>query len=309
MITSVFQKSTILNYSLIVVLLLFFFFTYQTSDLYITMATNRLAKNSLLIILLLASLFLVNFMVKKNGLTKNSSYTILFFLLFLLLFPTVFNNSNLLFANFFLLLSMRRLISLQTLKAPKEKIFDASMWIFIASLFHFWCILFIVLVYISIIFHASRDYRNWLLPFVAFFATAAIFVLAALVFDKTWIDHILGQVQMNFELNYFVNKYQNAALSFYVVIALCFVFSMMVSLTNKPLILQASYKKMIFCFLIGAIIFVMSPEKNNSMLLFTFMPLSVMCTNNIEYSQSKMYQEIVLLLLMLGCFFVFFAQL
>jgi len=165
MITSVFRKSTILNYSLIVVLLLFFFFIYQTSDLFITAATNGLSRNSLLIVLLLASFFLANFMVKKNGLTKDSSYTILFFLLFLVIFPSVFNNTNLLFANFFLLLSMRRLISLQTLKAPKEKIFDASMWIFIASLFHFWCILFIILVYISIIFHVSRDFRNWLLPF------------------------------------------------------------------------------------------------------------------------------------------------
>jgi hypothetical protein len=272
-------------------------------------AGNQLSRNSLLIILLLASFFSINFMVKKNGLTKDSSYTVLFFLLFLMLFPAVFTNLNLLIANFLLLLAMRRLISLQTLKAPKEKIFDASIWIFIASLFHFWCILFIILVYVSIIFHASRDYRNWLLPFVAFFATIVVFVLAALIFDKTWIDHILSQMQMNFEMNYFVNNYQNAALSFYVVIALYFVFSMIVSLTNRPLILQASYKKMIFGFFIGAIIFVLSPGKNNSMLIFTFMPLSVMCTNNIEYSQNKMYQEIVLLLLIAGSFLAFFAQL
>ncbi|MGL2965385.1 DUF6427 family protein [Flavobacterium sp. XGLA_31] len=309
MITSVFKKSTILNYSLIVVLLLCFFFLYQTSDLFNTTKLNGFFKSSTLIVLWLASFFLVNFMVKKNGLTKDSSYTILFFLLFLLLFPSVFNSINLLFANFFLLLAMRRLISLQTLKAPKEKIFDASMWIFIASLFHFWCILFIVLVYISIIFHVSRDYRNWLLPFVAFVATAVIFMLTALYFDKTWIDHILNQAQLNFELNYFVNNYQNAALSFYVVVALYFVFSMIFSMTNRPLILQASYKKMIFGFLIGVIVFALSPEKNNSMLLFTFMPLSVMATNNIEYSQSKMYQEITLLLVILGCFFAFFAQL
>ncbi len=309
MITSVFKKSTILNYSLIVVLLLCFFFLHQSSDSFIAATANGLSKNSLLIVLWLASFFLVNFMVKKNGLTKDSSYTVLFFLLFLLLFPSVFNDTNLLFANFFLLLSMRRLISLQTLKAPKEKIFDASMWIFIASLFHFWCILFIVLVYISIIFHVSRDFRNWLLPFVAFVATAVVFMVVALYFDKTWIDHLLSQMQMNFELNYFANNYQNAALSFYVVLALYFVFSMIFSLTNRPMILQASYKKMIFGFLIGAIVFVLSPEKNNTMLLFTFMPLSVMATNNIEYSQSKMYQEIVLLLVIIGCFFAFFAQL
>lgn len=290
-------------------MLLFFFFIYQNSALPGSVKLIGVANNSLLIVLLLASFFLVNFMVKKNGLTKDSSYPILFFLLFLVLFPDIFNHSNLLFANFFLLLSMRRMISLQTLKAPKEKIFDASIWIFIASLFHFWCILFIVLVYISIIFHASRDFRNWLLPFVAFFTTAVIFVLAAIVFDATWLDYIVRQMQTNFELNYFTNNYQNAALSFYVVIAVYFVFSMMFSLTNRPLILQASYKKMIFAFLIGAIVFVLSPEKDNSLLLFTFLPLSVMGTNTIEYSQSKMYQEIVLVLLLIGSFCIFFMQL
>ncbi|HNP31919.1 MAG TPA: DUF6427 family protein [Flavobacterium sp.] len=309
MITSLFKKSTIVNYTLIVILLLTFFFLYQTSDLLMGNSAPGFSKTAINIILLLASFFMVNFTVKKNNLTKNSSYTILFFLLFLMIFPTALNNQNLLFANFFLLLAMRRLISLQTLKAPKEKIFDASMWIFIASLFHFWCILFIILVYASIIFHVSRDYRNWLLPFVAFFATAVIFMVSALAFDKTWIAHILNQTQTNFELDYFTNNYQNIALSFFVVIALYFVLSLVFTLTNKPLIMQASYKKMIFGFLIGVTIFLISPDKNNAMLLFTFMPLSVMCTTNIEYSQSQMYQEITLLLIILGGFFSFFSQL
>jgi hypothetical protein len=309
MITSVFKKSTIVNYTLIGVLLLLFFFLYQKSDLLLAKEMPKSSKTFTNILLLLASFFLVNFTVKKNNLTKDSSYTILFFLIFLMIFPPALNDNNLLFANFFLLLAIRRLISLQTLKAPKEKIFDASMWIFIAALFHFWCILFIVLVYISIVFHVSRDYRNWLLPFLAFFATAIIFLVSALVFDKTWINHIISQTQTNFQLDYFTNNYQNMALSIFVMIALYFVFTMVFSLTNKPLILQASYKKMIFGFLIGVTIFLISPDKNNAMLLFTFMPLSVMCTTNIEYSQNKMYQEITLLLVILGGFLSFFSQL
>lgn len=309
MITSVFKKSTPLNIALVAVLLLIFFFMYQSHDLFTTIFTYGFSKTAILVLLLLTSFFLVNFTVKKNNLTKNSSYTILFYLLFLLVFPSIFNNLNLLFANFFLLLAIRRLISLQTLKAPKEKIFDASIWIFIASLFHFWSILFILLVYISIFFHVSRDFRNWLLPFVAFFATVIIFLFSALAFDKTWITHIINQTQTNFQLDYFTNNYQNIALSFFVVIALYFLLSLVFSLINKPLILQASYKKMIFGLLIGLTVFLISPDKNNEMLVFTFMPLSVMCTTNIEYSQSKMYQEIVLLLLITGCLFSFFSQL
>ncbi|MFZ4671976.1 MAG: DUF6427 family protein [Flavobacterium sp.] len=309
MITSIFKKSSLLNYSLVAVLLLIFFFLFQTSDLSFSGPSSDFLKKTVLITLLLGSFFLANFIVKKNGLTKNSSYTILFLFLFLLFFPSIFNNSNLLFANFFLLLAIRRLISLQTLKAPKEKIFDASIWIFIASLFHFWCILFLLLVYISIIFHASRDYRNWLLPFVAFFATAVIFLLSAFLFDKKWISHILSQTKTNFQLEYFTNNYQNIAFSLYVVVVIYFLFASIFSLTNRPLILQASYKKMIFGLIIGVIVFLISPVKSNMMLVFTFFPLSVMTTNNIEYSQSKIYQEIVLLLLIIAGFFCFFSQL
>jgi hypothetical protein len=309
MITSLFRKSTPLNYSLVVLLMLFFFFLYQFHDLNWTNSWITITQKMVLLSILFGSLFLVNFIVKKNGLTKNSSYTILFFLVLLLFFPTILDNPKLLFSNFFLLLAMRRLISLQTLKAPKEKIFDASLWIFIASLFHFWCILFILLVYISIVFHVSRDYRNWLLPFIAFIATAIIFVLSAIIYDQTWITGFVNQMKMNFQIDYFTNNYQNIALSVFVVLALYFVFSMMITLTNKPQILQASYKKMVFAFFIGIVVFLISTNKSNAMLVFTFMPLSIMATSNIEYSQSKMHQEIVSGLFIVSGFFAFFSQL
>ena len=306
MITSLFRKSTPLNYSLVVILLLFCFFMYQFQD---NNLANEISLKIVILAVLLGMLFVVNFIVKKNGLTKNSSYTILFYLLLLLFFPSIFSDFKLLLANFFLMMAMRRLISLQSLKLPKEKIFDASLWIFVASLFHFWCILFILLVFISIIFHVSRDYRNWLLPFVAFFAIATIFVLVAMIFDITWIAYFFEQSKMNFQLDYFTNNYQNIALSVYVVTALYFVFSMIFSVTNKPLILQASFKKMIFVFFIGIVVFLISPEKNSTILVFTFMPISIMATSNIEYSQSKMYQEIVSALFIILTFFCFFSQL
>jgi hypothetical protein len=118
----------------------------------------------------LGSVFITNFISKKNGLSKDSAYTV-FFILLIVFFPSVLDNVNLVVANFFILLAFRRLISLQSLKASKEKIFDASFWIIVAALFQFWSILYLVLVFISIIFHVSRDYRNWFLPFIAFFCS------------------------------------------------------------------------------------------------------------------------------------------
>jgi hypothetical protein len=309
MITSVFKKSTPLNYSLVVFLILVFFLMYQFQDLSWVQSGILIFQKAGLLTILLASVFITNFIVKKNGLCKDSSYTIFFYFLFLIFFPSVLDNQNLIFANFFILLALRRLISLQSLKASKEKIFDASLWIFIASLFHFWCILFIVLVFISIVFHVSRDYRNWILPFIALFVTSLLFLLFSLFFGINPIDFITKIATTNFEIDYFTNNYQNGALSIYVSVALFFIVSMFLSLSNRPLLLHTSFKKIIASFFIGVIIFIISSNKSNDLLVFTFAPLAIMATSHIEVAQEKLKQEIVLGVLILCSLFTFFSQL
>jgi hypothetical protein len=309
MITSVFKKSTPINYTLIVIAVLCFFFIYQFRQPNWTASLFTIGQKIGLLAVIGASFFLANFIAKKNALTKDSSYPLLFFFLMLCLFPSVWDNYNLIISNFFLLLASRRLVSLQTLKAPKEKIFDASLWIFIASLFHFWAILFILLVYISIVFHVSRDYRNWLIPFVAFFFTSIVFVFYSLLIDKTAIDYYLSEQVINTGIDYFQNDFQNIALSIFVVFVVFFGFSSVFTLTSKPLNMQASYKKIIFSLLIGGVIYFISPNKNNDVLVFTFFPLAIMATNFIENSQNKIQQEIVLAVSIILSFFCFFSQL
>jgi hypothetical protein len=309
MITSVFKKSTPINYTLVVIAVLCFFFTYQFKQPNWTASLITIGQKIGLLAVIGASFFLTNFIAKKNALTKDSSYTLLFLFLMLCLFPSVWDNYNLIISNFFLLLASRRLVSLQTLKAPKEKIFDASLWIFIASLFHFWAILFILLVYISILFHVSRDYRNWLIPFVAFFFTAIVFVFYSLLIDKTAIDYYLSEQVINTKIDYFQNDFQNIALSIFVVFLVFFGFSSVFTFTSKPLNMQASYKKIIFSLLIGGVIYFISPNKNNDVLVFTFFPLAIMATNFIENSQNKIQQEIVLAVSIILSFFCFFSQL
>ena len=309
MITSVFKKSTPLNLILVVFSILVFFFLYQIQDLSWTNSPVLIFKTSGLFLLLLGSVFITDFVAKKNGLSKDSSYTIFFYSLFLLFFPSILNNFNLIVSNFFILLALRRLVSLQSLKASKEKIFDASLWIFVATLFHFWSILYIVLVFISVISHVSRDYRNWVLPIIAFFAVGIIALLFTTILDISIVDFINSHATINFKLDYFTNNYQNAAFSIYITIALFFVISMLGSLSTKPLLLHASYKKIIMSFFIGIVIFVISDNKSNDLLIFTFAPLAIMATSHIENKQVQLKQEIVLGVLILCSFFTFFSQL
>ena len=309
MITSVFKKSTPINLILVVILMLVFFLIYQIQDLSWINSMVLIAKKALLFGVLMGSIFITNFIAKKNGLSKDSSYTIFFYFLFLIFFPSILDNTDLILSNFFILLALRRLISLQSLKASKEKIFDASLWIFVASLFQFWSIIYIILVFISIIFHVARDYRNWTLPFIAFLAVGICSLAIAFLFSIDVVDYIQSKVILDFKLDYFTNNYQNAAFSIYLTVALFFVISMFASLSNKPQLLHSSYKKVMFSFFIGIVIFIVSSNKSNDLLVFTFAPLAIMATSHIEVKQLQLKQEMVLGVLILCSLFAFFSQL
>lgn len=309
MITSVFKKSTPLNYSLVVILILVFFFMFQIKDpTWVSSYFLAFQKVSLLCFIL-ASFFMINFIVKKNGLSKDNGYAILFYLLFVLFFPTIFNNTNVIYANFFILLALRRLISLQSLKSSKEKIFDASFWIFVASLFQFWSVLFLILVFISIIFHVSRDYRNWVLPFIALLAVAILFYMTSLILKIDAVAFFQERAVIDFKIDYFKNNYENAALSIYTAVALFFVTSMLMTLSNRPQIVHSSYKKIVACFFIAAFVYIVSPDKSNDLLLFSIAPLTVMATSHVEYMQQKLNNEIVYYTLIVCSLILFFSQL
>ncbi|MXN92587.1 hypothetical protein GR160_15265 [Flavobacterium sp. Sd200] len=309
MLASIFSKTRPINYVLLGIALVLFYFLNlfkETSWLQdYTLAAQKIG----LLLLLAGSLLLTGFITLRNTLTKANSYAVVLFLLFLIMFPTTLTNSNIIIANFFLLLALRRLVSLQSLITPKEKIFDASFWIFAAAVFHFWCIIFIVLVFISIVFHVARDYRNWIIPFIAFVAVTLLYTMAGLMINHSFFDHILTQITPGFDFTYFENIYQNIALAIYASIVALFVAPYVVSLSSKPLNLQSSHKKILYSFLIGVGIYVLSAEKNNSFLTFTFAPLAIIGANYIESQENQWVREAVVSGILAIAVFIFFMQL
>jgi hypothetical protein len=305
MLTSLFRKSTPLNYGLVVIAATIFYFVYQIRH----SGGHSTAGTIALLVIFLMSLFITNFVVKKNSISRDSVYTILFYLLFTLCFPALFGRPNLLLANLCLILAIRRLVSMHSFKATKEKIFDASFWICLAALFHFWCILFLGLVFISILFHVSRDYRNWVLPFLAIFCVGSAFMLYALVFDPARVDFLVSRAHYSLSVDYFTDPHQRIALSVYASLAVLFLFWMIATLSNRPLMTQSAYKKIVASFAIAAVIYVISPQKSNELLVFTIAPLSIMATAAVEYKQDRLRENLTVLLVMACGIFLFFYQL
>ncbi|RWX00049.1 DUF6427 family protein [Flavobacterium cerinum] len=309
MLASVFNKSRPVNYVLISCVLVLCYFLYNLKDTSWTESYLLVGQKTALLFLLGGSLFLTNFITRRNTLSKANTYAMFLFMVFMVLFPTILTNINIIISNFFVLLALRRLISLQSLITPKEKIFDASFWIFAAAIFHFWSILYIGLVFISIVFHVSRDYRNWLIPFIAFFAVSVLYIMAGLMMGEGFFKNLLEEMEVSFDFTYFENIYQNIALAIFSSITALFAFPYIFSITNKPLNLQSSHKKIIYSFLIGVTIYVLSTDKNNSFLAFTFAPLAIMGANYFESQENNWFKEVLLGLIVLIAGFIFISQL
>ena len=308
MIASLFSKTRPINYALVLIMLFTCFFLYQFQVPTLNFTTGDLFSKIIVFLLLLLSFFLVNFISLKNALTQNDNYAILLFLVFILLFPSVLNNIKIVLSNVFLLLALRRLISLKTLSSSKEKIFDASFWIFLSAIFHFWSILYIILVFISIIFHSGKEYKNWILPFVSFLCVWILYIATSLfLFGNYSINKAVFQVSFNFFD--FKDVYQNMALSLFVSISVLFFASQTIDYQNKPLNMQSSYKQVYFAFLLAVGIYVFSANKSNDLLMYTFAPLAILGANMFEKMENSIYKEVSLYLLLGVGLFFFFVQL
>jgi hypothetical protein len=309
MIASVFSKTKPINYLIIGFFIILSFVLYIANQTDFIFTWVEVLKKAFYLGVILTSITLVNFISLKNNLTQNNNYAALLFFIFLLFFPEIFTHENILIANLFLLLALRRLISLRSMKSIQEKLFDASFWIFLAALFHFWSIFYIILVFISIILHVSKEVKNWLIPFIALLSVTIIFFVFNEFFQNQLMFFLLNKSYVSFDFFYFKNTYQNIALALFAPVALLFFISHVFTISQKPLNLQSSYKKVLFSFVLGIGIFILSANKNNSYLAFSLAPLAIIGANFIEDLKINWMKEVTVYLLLFLSVFLFIMQL
>lgn len=308
MLASLFSKTKPINYVILTILLVFTFVSCEFYSQKVPTTGYEIFKTVATLGFLVISLFLTQFIVQKNRLVKDNAYVPLLYVSFLIMFPATLLNLKIVIANFFILLALRRLFSLHSLKSPQEKLFDASLWILVAALFHFWSLFFLILLFFAVAFYVGRDYRNWFIPIVALFVVFIFLSIYLVLAEETYSEWMQSKIGMSFDFTHFSNIYENIALAVFTSIALLFFFTEVVNLKSKQFNMQSSYKKILIAFLIGAAIYVVSEDKNNGAILFTFFPLAVLGSNYIEIIPQKWRKEFVVFSLLALSFFFYCSQ-
>ncbi len=189
MITSIFNKSKPINFIIVFLVTILAFLTARAGTVSYPITSAYILKQLVVFSICLITLIVFNFIITKNSLTKKNNYEILLFSFFLLTIVQTTINSNILLSNFFVLLGLRRIISLSSQKSIKNKLFDAALWIALASLFYFWAILFFVVIIISLILYTDNNLKHWIIPFLGVSTVFVIAVSISILIYNDYFEH------------------------------------------------------------------------------------------------------------------------
>ncbi|RYH76184.1 hypothetical protein EVU94_04280 [Flavobacteriaceae bacterium 144Ye] len=303
MISSFFSKAKPIHFAVISVILLLAFTLAKVFMANISGNFVAILKQLLLFGVVLLSVFVFDFVTSKNNLTKKNSYRILFFTLFMIMVPQTFLNSSILIANLFVLLALRRIISLRSQKEMKKKLFDAAFWISLATLLFFWSSLFYVLIFAALFLFRITDIKNWIIPLIGVL-TVAVIVASVLIATGYDISNYVTSIDYTISLD-FTNLNSGQIIIASTIILSYFVWSLFYyvrNIKNKAKSLKPSYFLILIATLLAAIIIIISPIKTGAEFIFLFAPLSIVLTNYIEVSSEKWFKEVLIWILIITPF-------
>ena len=242
----------------------------------------------------LASMFLVVFIITKNKLTQKNSFAALYFFIFISLIPQTLADHKIIIANGFILLSYRRIFSLETKLNMKKKYFDAALWLSIATLFYVWSILYFIPLLATIILRPN-DWVKHLLVLVFGAGSAGLLVyLFVSVFGTPSSFLMFYPPKVNLGLFSHTPEVIKVSLAIISVMTIGSVLSLF-----SPLILKnrKSRNNFIVLFLMlftGLSISLLAVNMFVENMLFVFFPLAVIMANFTQYQRRSWLSDLFL---------------
>ncbi|HMB63372.1 MAG TPA: hypothetical protein VKN36_09890 [Eudoraea sp.] len=295
MISSIFGKTKPVNYIILLTFLFLFYWLVHFLVYQMGYALQELLVQTGVLGVLLFSIFIVNFIVKRNQITGTNAFAILFYTLLMVVFHEVLMDNNAILCSFFLLLAQRRLISLKSLKNIKHKILDAALWVGVASFFYDWALLYFLLIFAAIYFYEPKSIKNWLIPFLGAFTIGIILVAILMITDM--MDFLQGhyRFELSFDTGFFAYWAHGTKLGIYTFITLIAGFWAFFKIGKLGLGRIMTMRLIAISFAIGLLLTVVKGSAQAFPVIVTFFPAAVLMTKYIEVVKKANIKEIALM--------------
>lgn len=294
MISSIFGKTKPINIIIILVFLFVFywfvhFFLFEKSY-----TPEELVLQAGILGILLFSIFMVNFIVAKNKVTGANSFAILLYALLIVLFPETITDGNAVLCSFFVLLAIRRIISIKSLKEIKSKIFDATLWILVASLFYDWAIIFLLLVFAAIYSYEPKNIRNWIVPFIGIFTFILVLTGFLIVIDNLQFIKNHYIFSFRFDKTYFLDFGKSTKLGAYILVTTIVGILAFLKIVKLGVGRIITLRLIAVAYFIGLVLKFLITGAQVFPILITFFPAVIFINNYIETISNPRIKELAL---------------
>ena len=295
MISSIFGKTKPINYIIVLSFLFLFYWFWHFSVFNLDFTKEELGLKFVVLALLLFSVFVVDFIIKRNKLTEPNSYAILFYAILIVAFPETLLDNDAILCSLFLLFASRRLISIRSLKNIKLKIFDATIWVLVATFFYDWALLYLLVVLAAIYIYEPKNVRNWLVPFAGIFTVFMIGygILTLVGHTSFYADHY--QLRFNFDKAYFLNLANSLKLVLYILAIFALSIFSFLKLGKAGFGKIITMRLIALSFAIGLVVKVLTTSADNYPIMITFFPAVIFLTNYLESIKKAKIKELILI--------------
>ena len=302
MLANFFSKSKPVNFIIIIVL----FLVYYVLDNFLY-SFEAITFNVLMTLpLYLGVFFLYNFIISKNRLTKDDSYGFLLFVIGLGCLPQLNIGYELLLKYTVLLLFLRRVYSLRTLKSVYEKLFDSGLWLGVLFLVSPEYVLYLFLLFSAVLLFIKITFRTVVIPILGFLTPLFLFFTYHFYFDTLDVFYQLFDIGFEFDFsNYNTTSYGVISAIFGV-----FAFASILLKTRKIFSVSNTFKRswslLIIHLLISLSALFLIPQKDGAALIAILIPSTILIANWIQSIERKLVVNVILLLFLVVSFTVHF---
>lgn len=183
---------------------------------------SKIANQVIAIALMLISAVTLNNTINKHDFFKQNIYLPSFISVLLISCLPLSNVLHpILFSNVFLVLAFRRLININSQVSCKSEVFDASLLLLIAGLFYPPCLLYLPIIWITLLIFRPFYWKEWASPFLALGLFTLYFGASFLFTNAT------SYYQFSSILESSIYKNNNFSIYFYIFSFLAIVFTIL----------------------------------------------------------------------------------
>ncbi|TCK67787.1 hypothetical protein DFQ05_1568 [Winogradskyella wandonensis] len=297
MITSIFSKSKPVNLIIgcALIIIAFVYHIFFQKDL----ENLSMAVHGLILFIGLFYMFITDFIVSKNNLTKRHSFAIMMLGLLFLAIPEAFSDVNLLVANLLVLFAMRRLLSLHSKKGLIKKFFDAALWIGLATLFYSWAILYVVVLIVALAYYWQSEVKYIMVSVFGILTVAILLILYNVLCKDQFL--LLSNFSMAISFDFSVYNSLSNILKLTIVASVYFwsLVYYLKGISEKNKKMKPSHVLIVIASIVAVIIAVIAPLKNGNEFVFILVPFAIIVANYLETIEEKWFKEVFVALLLL----------